>query len=146
MKRLSYIFIALMAFLGFACSSNDAYDDMPETIQKFISQYYPNQVLESFTSSDSGYVAQLKNSATITFGLNYQWTQINGNGVVLPQVLLFNDFPPDLYNYLQETENTNNVYKASRNSIEYVVELLDYTLTYTISTGDITGKDEPISK
>ncbi len=142
MKRYFYIlFIALLTGVVGACSSNDAYDEMPREIQTFISQYYPNSQLESFTSSDSGYVAIIKNGPTMTFGLNYKWIQINGNGSVLPQVLLFNDFPPDLYKYLQETENTNSVFKVTRTSTTYTVELLDYKIYYDISTGKITGDD-----
>ncbi|MCC8119062.1 MAG: PepSY-like domain-containing protein [Bacteroidales bacterium] len=141
MKHITYIFIALLMGMTWACSSNDAYDDMPQEIQNFISQYYPNSQLESFTSSDSGYVAILKNGPTMTFGLNCKWTQINGNGSVLPQVLLFNDLPPDLYNYLQETEQTNSVFKLTRTSTTYTVELLQYTISYDISSGKITGSD-----
>lgn len=141
MKHLTYIFIALLLSITYACSSNDLYDDMPRAIQSFISQYYPNSQLENVTSTDSGYVVEVKNGATIKFGLNYKWTEVNGNGNVLPSVLLFNDFPPDLYDYLQETENTNSVYKVIRNSTTYTVELLNMTLYYDIASGEITSNE-----
>ena len=140
---LKYIWVILAVILT-NCSNGNLYDEMPSEIQTFISQYFPNAPLESFTSSDNTYTVTLKSSATLTFDSDCKWIKLNGNGSTLPQVLLFDDFPPALYEYLQETENTNNVYVAARNPKIYTVELHDYTITYDIATGEITGDDEPI--
>lgn len=128
-----------MAMLS-GCSNNDLYEDMPAEIQSFISQYYPNSALASFTSSASTYTVIIKDGPTISFGSDYRWTRVDGNGSTLPQVLLFNDLPPELYAYLQETENTNSVFCVSRTAKEYTVELLTEKLTYEIATGQITGE------
>ena len=141
---IKYVWV-IMAVLLSNCSNGNLYDEMPSEIQTFISQYFPNAPLESFTSSNNTYTVNLKGSATLTFDSDCKWIKLDGNGSTLPQVLLFDDFPPALYEYLQETENTNNVYVAVRNSKIYTVELLDYTITYDIATGQITGDDEPIN-
>lgn len=139
MQRLIYIFFGAIAVLFASCSNNNLYDDMPQEIQKFISQYYPNSALESFTSSETSYTVIIKNGPTMTFNDQYRWIQVNGNGMPLPQVLLFNDFPPSLYEYLQESENTNDVFNVTRNKIAYTVQLTSETLTYTIADGEIRG-------
>lgn len=145
MKTAKFILVVMLSIVSaaffYGCSSNSLYEDMPNEIQKFISQYYPNSELESFTSSENGYTVTIKNGATLNFGTNYKWVRINGNGHVLPQVLLFNDFPPELYSYLQATDNTNSVYMVTRNSKTYTVQLFDNSITYDISTGKITGDD-----
>lgn len=123
------------------CSSNDLYEDMPREIQSFVSQYYPNSQLESFTSTETTFTVVLKNGSTMVFGADRQWIKVDGNGSVLPQVLLFNDLPPALYSYLQETENTDSVFCITRNATAYTVKLLTRLLTYDISTGDITGQE-----
>ncbi len=140
MKKALLIISAFLALLAIACSHNDNYDDMPQKVQNFIAQYYPGSEVSNFTSTTSTYTLTLKNGPTIVFNSDCNWTQITGNGMPLPKELLFNDFPPILYNYLQETENTGNVFTAIRDAKEYVIDLLDYTLTYDIATGQLTGK------
>lgn len=132
-------FFAMLALILFSCSHSDLYDGMPRQIQSFISQYFPNSQLSNFTDTDTSYNVIIKDGPSISFDTNYNWIFINGNGSQLPQVLMFNDLPPKLYSYLEETEDTKNVYEASRNSKEYTLTLLDYTLHYDIATGEITG-------
>ncbi len=133
--------IALVTVLA-GCSNNDLYDEMPRQIQMFISQYFPNSSLESFVSTDRTYRAIIKDGPGMTFNADCKWISVNGYGEVLPQVLLYDQLPPDLYQYLQETENTHNTFSISRNGDSYTVALLDYTLSYDIATGRITGGDE----
>ncbi|MCM1451620.1 MAG: hypothetical protein NC102_05140 [Clostridium sp.] len=144
MKRILLIFSVMLALAAASCSHNDNYDDMPQKVQNFIAQYYPNSEVSNFSSTYTTYTLIIKNGPTIVFNSDCVWTQINGNGMPLPKELLFNDFPPVLYNYLQETENTGNVFTAIRDSKEYIVELLDYTLTYNIASAEITGSSEPV--
>lgn len=142
MTRVVAIF-AILAIALSSCSKNEAYDSMPQEIQEFLAQYYPNSQLYSFESNDDGYVAVIKNGPTITFGLNYRWTTVDGNGAALPQNLLFNTLPTPLYNYLKESETTNSVFKMQRTASEYTITLLNYTLHYDIATEKITGSDTP---
>ena len=142
MKRYIYILTVVLVSVFTGCSNNDLYEDMPRQIQTFINQYFPNSQLESFVSSDKSYRAIIKDGPGMTFNADCNWTSVNGYGEVLPQVLLYDQLPPDLYQYLQETENTHNVFSISRNSDFYSVVLLDYTLRYDIATGKITGGSE----
>lgn len=71
------------------------------------------------------------------FDSSYSWTTIDGEGATLPQVLLFDELPPALYEYLESTENLTSVYRLDRNSRQYDVGLFDTALTYTIATGEI---------
>lgn len=142
MKKIVLIFSMVLAMISAACSHNDNYDDMPQKVQNFIAQYYPNSEVSSFTSTPATYTLTIKNGPTIVFNSDCAWTQINGHGMPLPKELLFNDFPPILYNYLQETETTGSVFSVIRDSKEYIVNLLDYTLTYNIATAEITGSDD----
>lgn len=140
MKRMLTIWLAAVAMAMLSgCTNNNLYEDMPAEIQSFISQYYPGSALASFASSGSSYTVIIKDGPTISFGSDYRWTRVDGNGSTLPQVLMFNDLPPELYSYLQETENTNDVFCASRTAKTYTIELLAETLTYDISTGEISG-------
>lgn len=142
MKKIILIFSVLLSVAVFSCSHNENYDDMPQKIQDFISQYYPNSEVSNFSSTATTFTLTIKNGPTIVFNSDCNWIRINGNGMPLPKELLFNDFPPILYNYLQETENTGSVFTAIRDSKDYVVELLDYTLTYNIASAEITGSNE----
>lgn len=126
--------------LSAGCDNSELYDNMPREIQDFISQYYPNSELADFSSSDAGYIVVVKNGPTMVFDIKCSWTKINGNGSVLPSNFLFNELPTPLYNYLEETENTNQVFGITRNAREYITDLLDYTITYDIATEQITGK------
>ena len=56
----------------------------------------------------------------------------------LPQVLLFDQLPPKLYNYIQETEQLNGVFSLERNKDYYLVTLMDTTLKYVIESGELS--------
>jgi hypothetical protein len=77
----------------------------------------------------------------MTFNSSYSWTNINGYGSALPQVLLFDQTPPALYQYLQATECLDEVYDMSRDTINYYLTLLNSSITYNISSEQITGSD-----
>ncbi len=69
----------------------------------------------------------------LTFGENYGWTAIDGYGMPLPQVMLFDQLPPRLYAYLQDSQQQlDSVFGMERDSKRYVLTLLDSTLTYDI--------------
>ncbi len=142
MNKVVSLILAIVAVIAASCSHSDLYDGMPRQIQSFISQYYPNSQLSTFTSTETAYNVGIKDGPSIVFDTSCNWTYINGNGSQLPQVLMFNDLPPKLYSYLEETENTKDVYEASRDAKEYTLILLDYTLHYNIADGEITGDDQ----
>ncbi len=141
MKRIFSLLLGIMALALGACSSNDeVYNDIPQDITKFMAQYYPNTKVESFTETDASYRVVLDDGPTMVFDKTCQWESLDGNGSVLVQNFLFNELPPELYEYLQSTDALNQVFSASRNSKIYTVTLLNQTLTYDIATGEITGK------
>lgn len=141
MKRFYFLifFCVALMYSTQGCSKNDLYDDMPQSINNFISQYYPNSSLASFSVTDNGYVAVIKDGPGITFGKDCKWTSIDGYGSTVPQVFLFNELPPALFAYLQETENLDSVFIISRDTKEYRLKLLDTSLTYDIASGKLTG-------
>lgn len=141
MKRIFSLLLSIMALVLGSCSSNDeVYNSMPQDITKFLAQYYPNSKVESFTETDARYRLVLDDGPTMVFDKACLWEMVNGNGSVVVQNFLFNELPPELYEYLQSTDNLNQVFSMSRDSTDYTVVLLNQTLTYTISTGKITGK------
>lgn len=141
---MKHFFTAILSIISLtlgACSNNeDVYNRMPSEIEKFVAQYYPNTQVESFTETDVSYRLILKDGPTITFGKTCLWEDVNGNGSVIVQNFLFNELPPEVYEYLQGTDELNEVFTVSRNSKTYTIGLLDQTLTYDISTGQISGK------
>lgn len=139
-KSLS-LFIMCLALLAGLGSCDDSYDfNAPEgKIQTFLNQYYPGVATESKSTLPDGDIqVVLKGSATILFDSTGSWLSVDGNGVTLPSVMLYDQLPPKLYNYIEEMEDTEGVYRMSRNSTDYTVEFLDSIIQYVISTGDIT--------
>lgn len=139
MKR--FIFLPLcIAMLLTACDSDSStlWDELPESIAEFVAQYYPNNGVSGYATNDENqHTVYLHNSATLRFDADYRWIEIDGNGITLPQVLVFDQLPPELYKYLQETDNTTSVYAAMRNSTTYTLRLSDTTLYYDIDSGSI---------
>lgn len=143
MKKVYLLLISLIALTVAGCSNNDdLYDEMPKAIETFVAQYYPNSQLASFTHNTNNYRLVLKNGPTMVFDNNYLWLTLNGNGSPLPGNFLFNEMPPEVYSYLQETENVNYVFSTERDNDNYTVVLLDYTIHYNTATGKLTG-DKP---
>ena len=129
----------LLAFAG--CKDSEPWNELPDKISNFITQYFPNTGIESFSESTTTYHVRMSNGPGLTFNKDCDWEAINGYGMPLPQVLLFDQLPPALYKYLEETENLGNVFSLERNKATYTIVLLDSTLTYDIQTQDITGSE-----
>lgn len=139
MKHTFVILAMLLAALT-SCQDSDNYKDLVDPVSSFVSQYWPNPDIESYTHPTADtYLVIIKNGPSITFDSNYKWTEIDGNGMTLPQVLLYDQLPSTLYRYLEETENTGAVFKLERTARQYSVTLLDSSLTYNTSTGEIKG-------
>lgn len=138
MKRfICPIIFTLMALLTGACS-NDVIDELPSAISRFISQYYPNSGVSSYSETDNIYKVKVSGGPTMIFDEACQWTEIDGNGVRLPQVLCYDEFPPALYEYLQSAVQQDDVYAVKRDKRYYKLTMLDTVLTYNIQTGEVT--------
>lgn len=133
------LFVFAMLFIPGGCHNSDLWSELPEDISHFISQYYPNSEVQSYTRNAGIYHVRLDDGPGLTFDSSYQWTDIDGYGMPLPQVLLFDQLPPKIYQYLQETDQLNAVFAVSRDSTEYALTLLDQNLRYDIASGELTG-------
>lgn len=138
MKHRVLFLIAIFIGVSLQSCHNSVWDEMPSEISEFVSKYFPEQDVSEFGSTDDGYHVRLRNSAAITFNNNCYWLSINGYGGTLPQMLLFDELPPALYEHLQAIEELNNVYAVSRDTKNYFVRLLDSDLSYDIATDEIT--------
>lgn len=132
--------VILGLFQG-ACSHADIWSELPPDISSFIVQYFPNSQLQSYTHNAGSYHVRIDGGPGLTFGASYNWTDIDGYGMPLPQVLLFDQLPPKIYDYLQETEQLNAVFSISRDATDYTLILLNNSLIYTIATGELSGTD-----
>lgn len=121
--------------------SDSKWGDLPSSIANFISEYFPSSSVESYSENNGQYYVKIKNGPSIKFDSSCAWCSIDGEGAALPQVLLFDELPPALYQYLEETESLNSVYELDRDALQYEVGLFDTALTYTISTGEIHTAD-----
>ncbi len=131
---------ALCGLMTVSCSDDgDGWDDMPPAISRFVSQYFPTQGIESVNElPDGGYRVKVNDSATLVFDSTPSWTSIDGNGSPLPALLIYDQLPQKLYDYLADTEQTSGVYSLSRDYKTYTVGLHDTTLIFNIQTGAIT--------
>lgn len=129
-------FLVIYLFVG-GCSHISNMDDVPDPISEFVTEYYPGMAYESFDNSEEGYRVKLLNGPAISFDNNFRWTNINGYGMRMPNLFLFNCMPPALYQYLEETANLGDVFGAERTAKYYRVTLLDSTVTYNISDASI---------
>jgi len=129
-----------MAALLISCQESDNYRFLSNPIATFVSMYWPNADIESTTTqSDGSTVVIIHNGPEIVFDKSNSWTEIDGNGLPLPSVLLYDQLPSDLYRYIEETDNTQSVFTLKRTPLQYFVQLLDTSLTYDIATGDLRG-------
>lgn len=128
-----------LAFVPVACHHAEIWDELPQEISEFITRYFPSSELQSYTNNAGSYHVRIDDGPGLTFGATYQWTDIEGYGMPLPQVLLFDELPPKIYQYLQETEQLNAVFAMRRDATRYTLTLLDNDLMYDIATGELSG-------
>lgn len=144
MKRNSLTAILLLAIIIFmgACGEGNAYDELPKPIAEFVSQYFPfGEVEEYNVAKDGSSTVYIRNGSTLSFDAECDWTDINGNGSVLPADFLYDQLPPALYNYIESLEFTNNVYRVSRSADVVKVEFKDTYVQYDDATKTITYPD-----
>lgn len=133
------IMAIVLCSLPISCDHSELWDEVPGEISEFINQYYPNSELVSVSHNGNNYHIRIDNGPGLSFDSDYRWVDINGYGMPLPQVLLFDQLPPRLYDYLQETEQLNAVFSMSRDGDKYSLTLLSSTLRFDASTGKLTG-------
>lgn len=137
-NRILGLALLFMVVLMGACNDH-VWDELPTTVQSFISQYFPYGEVASYTEGKDGSVeVQMKNGPTLKFDSDMGWTSINGNGVPLPEVLLYNQLPSELYDYLSENEQTASVYVLTRTYDTIRVDLFDTYINYNIDSKTIT--------
>ncbi|MDE5629520.1 MAG: hypothetical protein K2I69_08170 [Muribaculaceae bacterium] len=126
-----------------SCDNADLWNEVPGEIAEFVNNYYPMSRLQSFSHSDQTYHLRIENGPGMTFNNNYNWITVDGYGMPLPQVMLFDQLPPALYNYLQETERLDAVFSINHNTDNkndsYTAELIDTSVSYDVITGKLTG-------
>lgn len=131
----------LTAFLGLlllmACSSS-LWDDLPQPIANFISTYYPMSGISEYNEHNGDYYVTIKNGASLVFDSNYNWLEVNGNGVVLPELFVQDALEPKLLQYLMELELTDDVYAATNDPREVILDMLNYKIRYIKETGEIS--------
>lgn len=140
-KQILFLAPLLMLILSIGACSNSVWDEIPSTISNFISEYFPGSGVSTFNEDDDNYYVKIKNGATLVFDKEYRWTEVDGNGVQLPEVFAYDQLPPALYNYLQGIEQQGDVYCVKRDKDYYKLTMHDTVITYEISTGKISYPD-----
>ena len=138
MKHLYFILLAIVCLSLFRCSSDEVANQVPTEISQFVAEYFPSYSYENYVKTKDSYFVKLKSGPGLTFNSKVKWIEINGYGQPLTQFFLFDQVPPAVYEYLQESENIENVYAVSRDSTNYFVSLFDSVLTYVIATTKIS--------
>jgi len=133
--------LALLAtlFAFPSCNDSELWDELPAKVSEFINQYYPNCDLQSVSAGPNGCHVRIDDGPSMSFDKNEQWTAIDGYGMPLLQVLLFDQLPPAVYEYLQGSDQLNSVFSMSRDKVSYTIVLLNSNLYYDIATGELTG-------
>lgn len=130
--------LVIVAILVTGACNSDVWDDVPVPITNFISRYFPFGELESYTTHGNTETVTIKNGATLTFDSDYEWTDVNGNGMTLPSQFLFDCLPATLYKYIEGLEMQADVYRVTRTSVSITVDLHSTEVVYNRSDGDIT--------
>lgn len=138
--RIFIVLLAVAALVGTAsCSHADLWDSIPQKVENFINQYFPNSELQSVGNTTAGTTVRIDDGPGLTFDADGNWTDINGYGMPLPSVLLYDQLPGPFYNYLQETQNLGSVFQLARKDKIYKARLLNTTVTYNETNGQLTG-------
>lgn len=135
MLRHRPIIAILGLFILMACSST-VWDDVPTPIKEFISSYWPGASVSTYDERNGNYYVTIKNGASLVFDSNYQWTSINGNGVPVPSILIFNEMPR-VYQYLEARELTSDLMSAENNPRTIILTFTDFILEYNKETSEI---------
>lgn len=121
------------------CSDNNNYDELPRPIAQFVSQYWPNSDIVSYSQpAKDDYQVIIKNGPSLHFDAEYQWTSVEGNGLPLPETFVFNCMPAPLYRYLESTQQTSQVFSVKRDARYYYLDMFDSDIDYSINSQTVT--------
>lgn len=133
------LILGVMGAVCAGCSSDDEWDEVPQPIQEWLAKYFPEQGVSQVSHTDGQWRVKLKNSCSLTFNDSLVWTQVNGCGGTLPAFFVSDALPPQFVEeYLQVTDNVDNVYSVTRQKDLYTVVLKNYTVVYNETTGETT--------
>lgn len=145
MKKVANLLLVIMlgVILVLGACTSDASEELPSSVSHFATQYFPGLGVKSYNELSNGdCVVQLAGGPTMIFNSDEQWIEIDGNGALLPQVLMYDQLPTELYDYLQGTEQQSDVYALKRDKYYYKLTMQDTVITYDIATGKITYPGE----
>lgn len=142
-KHLSLLLRAALAVVlavsATACHGDDEWDEMPAPIANFVSKYFAGQGINSYSYNGNVYHVRINDGPGLSFGTDYAWIAVDGYGMPLPQVFLFDQLPPKVYAYLQDSQQLDAVFAVERDTSRYTLTLLSTTLIYDIDTGELSG-------
>lgn len=141
---LSLLALLAICIAPTACSHDDVWGEVPDKIEQFINRYFPNSELSSCSSTGGSYRVRIKNGPGLTFDSACEWTAIAGYGETMPQVLVFDQLPPALYDYLEEIQAVAKVYSMERDKSHYTIGLQNTSVVYDTVTGKITSPVPPV--
>lgn len=135
-RNIHYILLTLPLVVA-GCTGADLWDSMPASIKAFIDLYYPNSEVASYVDGKDSYIVRLEDGPGFTFDSEMKWTRIDGYGMPLKEILIYDQAPEPLYNYLATINEQAGVFVLGRTAKEYQVQLLTDSLVYTIATGEV---------
>lgn len=127
------VLVLLSIVIATGCTES-IWDELPKPISSFVVQYFPGVSIDSYSVSDDNHYVKIQNGASLVFDCNYDWTTVDGNGSAIPSDLVFDQFPKDLYNYLDAQDMTEEVYAVTRTGHTYTVTLENTVITYDTDT------------
>lgn len=135
--------LAMILYLGSCATTSTGEEGWGDSasearISRFMSEYFPNRSYTSAGQSDSTVVMRVSNGPSVSFDSTGHWVSMVGYGATLPQIFLFDQLPPNLYEYVQGLNATDKVYSVIVDHGLYTVDMRDTSVTYDNSTGTIS--------
>lgn len=122
-----------------SCHTTDGDVNLPQKATDFIYRYFPSSYVSSKEEPTVGvYVVKMTKGPTLTFDNEGSWTDLQGNGETLPEIIAFDYFPTPLYDYIESKEELKGIYAVTRNAFRYDVMLFATRLNYDIRTEKVT--------
>lgn len=124
--------ITLLSLAAAACTNDDAVNELPQPVYSFVNTYWPGVAIESYDNANGVQTVRIKDSATVYFNESDSWIRINGNGVPLPQILIYDQVPAELYTNLASVGVESDIYQIERTGTEYILDFENNTMTYNL--------------
>lgn len=139
-QSISVILVLLMTtIITLGACTNDVNEELRPSLSTFITRYFPMESIQTYTENpDDTYTVIIHNGTELIFDLNQEWESINGRGNVLPEMLIQDQCPDQLVQYITEMEFLDQVYELSRTDSSYHVVFLNTYIDYSTDDGKIT--------